>query len=153
MEIHGSTYIVVKGFSFESSHITYTKEKGDYGLHGHSFNVEVKIEGTPDPDTYIIIDTSMIKELTVEIIGELDHKIILGERQRNLAKILEKAGLDYTIIPFPQASMEALSQYIGTKLWSKLKTENNVLGLETCVSQGVNEYACYSVKKNELTSS
>ncbi len=145
MEIHGSTYIVVKGFSFESSHITYTKEKGDYGLHGHSFSVEVKIKGTPDPDTYIIIDTSKIKELISMIIGELDHKIILGERQRNLAKILEKAGLDYTSVPFPQASMEALSQYIGTRLWNKLKTKNNVLGLEVCVSQGVNEYACYNI--------
>jgi 6-pyruvoyl-tetrahydropterin synthase len=142
-----STYIVVKGFSFESSHVTYTKEKGSYGLHGHSFSVEVRIEGTPDPDTSIIIDTTVIRELLAEIIRELDHKIVLGEKQRDLAKILEETGFNYTIIPFPQASMEALSQYIGTRLWNRLERENNIWSLETCVSQGFSEYACYSIKK------
>jgi len=138
------TYLELTGFSFEAAHLTYSKEKGEYGLHGHSFNVRIKIWGRPDPDTYIIIDTFVVRELLEEIIQRLDHKVVIGRNQYEIRSMLEKNNIQYTVLPYPQATMEALSQYIGKILWSKL-SRYNIKTVETCVSQGSNEYACYKI--------
>ena len=144
-EINDEIYLELTGFSFEAAHLTYTKEKGSYGLHGHSFNVKIKIWGGIDPDTYIIIDISIVRKLLEGIIQSLDHKVIIGNRQNELRSMLEKLRLQYIVLPYPQATMEALSQHIGRLVWDKLGSYNNIKIVETCVSQGSKEYACYKI--------
>ncbi|MCE4614850.1 MAG: 6-carboxytetrahydropterin synthase [Desulfurococcales archaeon] len=139
------TYLELMGFSFESAHLTHTKEKGSYGLHGHTFNVKLRIWGEPDPDTYIIVDVSLVREILEEIIQEFDHKVIIGSSQTELQSMLERLSLQYAVLPYPQASMEALSRHIGRLLWEKLGSNYNVKAVETCVSQGLEEYACYKI--------
>jgi 6-pyruvoyltetrahydropterin/6-carboxytetrahydropterin synthase len=43
-------------------------------LHGHRWKVEVWMEGEPDPETQILIDYSLIKQ----VIDKYDHQIILN---------------------------------------------------------------------------
>ena len=44
-------------------------------LHGHRWKVEVWIEGEPDPETQILIDYNLIKQ----VIDKFDHQIILNK--------------------------------------------------------------------------
>jgi 6-pyruvoyltetrahydropterin/6-carboxytetrahydropterin synthase len=138
-------YLELTGFSFEAAHLTYTKDKGNYGLHGHSFEVKIRVWGTPDPETYIIIDVSVIKKMMENIVRDFDHKVIIGEKQSDLRSMLDRFNLEYIVIPYPQASMEALSQHFCRIVWEELRRKYDINSVEICVSQGFDEYACYRI--------
>jgi len=42
-------------------------------LHGHTFNLEIKVTGEVDPETGILYDFAKISEATDPLIDQLDH--------------------------------------------------------------------------------
>jgi len=104
--------------------------------------------GLPVKDSYTIVDITHLRSRVVSIVNDLDHKVILGEEQKKLGKYLEDKGVEVFYIPYPQASMEALSEYIALKLWEIVRDWENVDGIKVCVSQGSFEWACFEKRSN-----
>lgn len=46
------------------------------GIHGHSFQVEIAIEGEPDPATGFVADLGEVERACTEVRGELDHRML-----------------------------------------------------------------------------
>ena len=46
------------------------------GIHGHSFQVEVAIEGEPDPATGFVADLGEVERACGQLRGELDHRML-----------------------------------------------------------------------------
>lgn len=68
---------VVKCFSFESAHYLPNYVGKCKQMHGHSYRLEVAIEGKVNPDTGMVIDFSDLKyRVTKNIIDCLDHKVL-----------------------------------------------------------------------------
>ncbi len=45
------------------------------GLHGHNYQLEVSVEGTPAPETGMVMDLKALKDLiTTAVLDDLDHK-------------------------------------------------------------------------------
>jgi 6-pyruvoyltetrahydropterin/6-carboxytetrahydropterin synthase len=77
-------------------------------MHGHSFQVEVAIEGEPDAATGFIEDFAAVEAACAEIRARLDHKTLN-----------DVAGLQ-------QPSLENLSRYIWKSLRSPLPALSRV---------------------------
>lgn len=42
--------------------------------HGHNYELEVTVEGTPDPVTGYVVDLGDVKAAAEEVTGDLDHR-------------------------------------------------------------------------------
>jgi len=69
---------IVKAFSFEAAHhFTHMPEGHGYQrLHGHSYQVEVGIAGTPDPATGWIADLGGVAREMEAVREQLDHNLL-----------------------------------------------------------------------------
>lgn len=76
---------LTRKFRFESAHYLPMMPEGHKcrRMHGHSFRMEVIVEGQPDPLTGIIIDYGEIKDIVQPFVSMLDHWCIndVGERE------------------------------------------------------------------------
>jgi len=66
---------LVKSFQFEAAHRLPNVPEGHKcaRLHGHSFHVEIEIEGPVDPGMGWVMDYADLSALVKPILAELDH--------------------------------------------------------------------------------
>jgi len=66
---------IYKKFNFEAAHFlpSAIQGHGNARMHGHSFVVEVAIEGTPAPDSGLIMHFGKLEELIDKVRQQLDH--------------------------------------------------------------------------------
>lgn len=99
--------ILTKKFKFDSAHKLLNYNGQCENLHGHTYRLVVKVDGTPDKDGMIIDFVELKKIVNKEIIEVLDHKYI-----NDLIK---------------QPSTENIAMWIWDKLETKVKRENSKL--------------------------
>ena len=66
---------LTRDFTFEAAHLLPKAPAGHKcrRLHGHSFRVEVQVEGEVDPETGWLLDFGEIKEVIEPLRAQLDH--------------------------------------------------------------------------------
>ncbi|HLL85094.1 MAG TPA: 6-carboxytetrahydropterin synthase, partial [Longimicrobium sp.] len=42
--------------------------------HGHNYEMDVTVEGEPDPRTGYLVDLGELRDVAEEVIGEMDHR-------------------------------------------------------------------------------
>ena len=129
---------VVNGFS--AAH--FISEISE-GLHGHNFKVVVKVSGNLD-EHFMVLDFRDIEAVLDEICSEMDHKIILPEKSKNI-KIDRKAdGIelilpdkryvfpkkDVVLLPIESNTTELIAFYIHSRLKEKIKGKIKVVVTE-----------------------
>lgn len=69
---------IYKEFKFDAAHCLTQVEKGHKcgNLHGHTFILEVHLEGEIDPDRGWILDFNVLREAVDPIIDRLDHSVL-----------------------------------------------------------------------------
>ena len=151
------SYIAIDGWRsnirFSSAHIIPEYEKCGR-LHGHTYAVHVKIFGKPDKNG-IILDFSLVKEVLRNLISELDHKILIPEKN-NVVKIdMEKNSVKVSIIgknyvfplndcvflPINSTSAENLADYILNRMLDKIPFPKHVDRIEIGVDEGYGQGA------------
>lgn len=150
-------YIYVDGWksklSFSSAHIIPEYAKCGR-LHGHTYVVHTKIYGTPD-EKGIIIDFSLVKQLLMDIVNKLDHRILIPEQSSALSVKHEKEHIelssfgkqyifplsDCILLPIESTSAENLSKYILDIMYEKLKQNENIYKIEIGVDEGYGQGA------------
>lgn len=71
---------MTKIFKFEMAHqLTDSYSQECQEIHGHSYSVEVTLEGPIDPVTGMIMDFKKLKEIVKPIIDSYDHKFFTKE--------------------------------------------------------------------------
>jgi 6-pyruvoyltetrahydropterin/6-carboxytetrahydropterin synthase len=43
-------------------------------FHGHNYELDVTVEGEPDPDTGYVVDLGLLRAAAESVIGDLDHR-------------------------------------------------------------------------------
>ncbi len=96
---------IYKKFSFEAAHFLPTAPEGhpNSRIHGHSFEVEVAIDGTPAADSGLIMHFGELEQLIEGVRLELDHHFLN-----------EVAGLEYP-------TLENITMWLWQKLAPDLK--------------------------------
>jgi 6-pyruvoyltetrahydropterin/6-carboxytetrahydropterin synthase len=71
-------YELTKEFRFDAAH-TLEREieaEGSRRIHGHSYRAEITLRGRPDPQSGMIIDTSILALKLAEARDALDHRFL-----------------------------------------------------------------------------
>ena len=65
-------------FGFDAAHHfpDYPAGHPYHGVHGHSFQAEVALRGTPDPSTGFIADLGQVEHACLEARAHLDHRML-----------------------------------------------------------------------------
>ncbi len=98
-------------------------------LHGHNYRVAVEVEDDLDENHYVF-DFIMLKDLTLEIVNELDHRMLLPEKHsaisvvgdgpnwvvRHKEKYWSFPREDCKVLPIANTTAELLADYIAGRL-------------------------------------
>ena len=145
---------------FASAHFITFKGHQCESLHGHNYRVGVAVEGTVDAETLFVLDFSVLKQITRQLVDAIDHKVLLPARNPKLA-YREEAGrlaVDYfgepayvfpkrdcVLLPIPNSTAEMLAQYLGGQVRDELVKGGytNLTRLELEVEESFGQSATY----------
>lgn len=136
--------------NFSSAHFI-TFENECESLHGHNYYTVVEISGRPDENHYIL-DFKVAKKEMAALCDELDHKVLIAEKNRHL-KISDVDGRldvrymdrkysfprqDVALLPIPNTTVEMLSEYLCGRLKDVLE-KKGFLAEASYIEVGVEE--------------
>ena len=110
---------LVKTFTFEAAHFLPSFPDGHKcrRMHGHSFKVDVIVEGEIPPGKYHLVDYADIKAVTDPIHAEIDHRCL------NEIKGLENP------------TSEMIAVWLWERIRPKLPMLAEIVVYETCTSR------------------
>ena len=65
-------------FFFDAAH-TLKREieaEGSRRIHGHTYNAEITLGGTPDPETGMVVDLGLVRQAIEQLRPQLDHHLL-----------------------------------------------------------------------------
>jgi len=153
-----SIHVTKENLKFSAAHfIAYPGFREP--LHGHNYQVGVRVEGRL-ADIGYVLDFGLIKKLTREIADRLDERTIIPADSDCLS--IERTGSelsviyghdrfvfpvsDVAILPIAHSSAEELARYIWKELSDALQAQNalsDVISLEISVAEGPGQAAIY----------
>jgi 6-pyruvoyltetrahydropterin/6-carboxytetrahydropterin synthase len=122
---------------FASAHfITFPGHRCE-PLHGHNYRVGVALEGALDPDSWYVVDFSVLKAILRRACDAIDHKMLLPSGNPRLA--IERVGErihvaldgepkyvfpveDCAILDIPNTTVEKLSEYLAAQVIAELRS-------------------------------
>jgi 6-pyruvoyl-tetrahydropterin synthase len=129
-------------------------------LHGHNYQVGVRVEGSLAHTGYVV-DFGLIKKLTKEIVDRIDEHTIVPERSDCLKidrpapgqvrvryeneEFVFPAG-DVAMLPIVHSSAEELARYIWEELVAALRRRgalDEVAAVEVSVAEGPGQAAIF----------
>jgi 6-pyruvoyltetrahydropterin/6-carboxytetrahydropterin synthase len=145
---------------FASAHFITFKGHQCETLHGHNYRVGVAVEGTLDPETLFVLDFSVLKQITRQLVDRIDHKVLLPTLNPKLAfrEEGERVSVDYfgqpayafpkrdcALLPIPNSTAEMLAQYLGAQLRDELAAGGytHLTSLELEVEENYGQSATY----------
>ncbi len=69
---------ISKQFYFDAAHFMPHMARGHAyrHVHGHSFSVQIAIQGKPHPETGWVMDFEALDAIIADVRGELDHRLL-----------------------------------------------------------------------------
>ncbi|MCD6325791.1 6-carboxytetrahydropterin synthase [Candidatus Bathyarchaeota archaeon] len=116
----------VEGFNFDSAHYTKGSSEKCLNLHGHTFRLDVEVEGEIDPETGMIIDFTLMKNAVKEILADYDHKVIVPKRDIDNVILSGPFHKCIKTIDYPEATTEYIALDIAKRLYEKFKKKVRV---------------------------
>lgn len=160
---------VQSNLRFSSAHVIPGHESCGF-IHGHSYFVDVEIEGERTGKFEFVVDFKDVKSYTKAICDELDHRLLIPvyndliefkdfDKKKDSIFNLKKQnsvsfkidGKGYTIpcgdcvfLPLPYSSAEELSKFFAESLAKKLaESYDNLEYIAVCVNEGIGQGAEY----------
>ncbi len=157
--------IVINGIHanlrFSSAHmIPYHQFCG--GIHGHSYHMDVQVEGERSGEFGFVVDFKKVKEFVRSLCSELDHKVLIPVNSgkitfKNLEGTVEfsigtkeyKLPIeDCCLLPLESTSAEDLAEYFAEKLYKSLvkdeaRSDNKITSVQVCVNEGIGQGAFF----------
>jgi 6-pyruvoyl-tetrahydropterin synthase len=153
-----SIHVAKENLKFSAAHfIAYPGFREP--LHGHNYQVGIKVEGCLAVNGYVL-DFGLIKKLTRQIVDRLDEHTIIPA-QSDCLEIRQQDGqvsvvyegdrfvfpaADVALLPIMHSSAEELARFIWTELYSELirrEALSNVSAIEVSVAEGPGQAAIY----------
>ena len=168
MESEFAVHVAKENLKFSAAHfIAYPGFREP--LHGHNYQVGVRVEGSLAATGYVI-DFGLIKRIVKEIVDGIDERTIIPAKSDCLTIDLLKTGQvsvryehdeflfpanDVALLPIIHSSAEELARYIWGELVEGLKSRgasSDASTIEISVAEGPGQAAIYrrSVDYREL---
>jgi 6-pyruvoyltetrahydropterin/6-carboxytetrahydropterin synthase len=145
---------------FASAHFITFRGHQCESLHGHNYRVGVAVEGTVDPETYFVLDFSVLKQITRQMVDRIDHKVLLPTQNPKLAfrEDGDRLAVDYfgqptyvfprrdcALLPIQNSTAEMLAQHLGVQVRDELMARGyrHLSALELEVEENYGQAATY----------
>jgi len=145
---------------FASAHFITFKGHQCETLHGHNYRVGVAVEGSLDSETLFVLDFSVLKQITRQLVDQIDHKVLLPtlNPKLNFREDGDRISVDYfgkptyvfprrdcALLPIPNTTAEMLAQYLGAQLRQELAAggHTHLTSLELEVEENYGQAATY----------
>jgi len=111
--------LTVAGIDFDAAHIVSWHPKCKR-LHGHTYNVEVKVEGEVDSLTSMVIDFGIVKDIASQTADMFDHRLLIDaqyvleeSKSIKVPRLLTIYDTDLeAVVPLPgEATVEVITHY------------------------------------------
>jgi 6-pyruvoyltetrahydropterin/6-carboxytetrahydropterin synthase len=125
-------------FKFSAAHFTlFGAERGEL-LHGHNYQVSVRLLGRELDDLELLVDLACLKERIRELCSGLDSRTLLPERSPHL-QLRASSGevearfqsrryvfpeADTLLLPLRNISVESLARFLWQELASRLSASD-----------------------------
>lgn len=128
------------------------------GIHGHSYHVDVKVEGERDGPFGFVVDFKTVKELIREICKKLDHKVLIPLESDEMVFFNTKDSVEFSIgkknykipledcflLPLHSTSAEDLAEYFADNLQVLKDKNSGIRSVEICVNEGIGQGAYFT---------
>lgn len=134
-------------------------------IHGHSYIVDVEVDGQRNGKFGFVIDFKILKNITRKICKSLDHRVLIPVDSPDLEitnqdeKSIEFTVLDeleyklplqdVVLLPTPSTTAESLSIYITEKIVEELENKDKINYIEVRVNEGIGQGASYTYNIQE----
>lgn len=130
-------------------------------IHGHSYIVDVVIDGERSGKFGFVVDFKKVKAIVRGICKKLDHRVLIPLKNpemdfKNLEDAVEfsigskeyKLPLeDCRLLDLRSTSAEDLSEFFAEELYSELeKLDNNISSIQVGVNEGIGQGAYFTKK-------
>jgi 6-pyruvoyltetrahydropterin/6-carboxytetrahydropterin synthase len=142
--------------TFSAAHIIFDHDKCGF-LHGHTYAIHTNIQGEKNSQGFVI-DFSIIKKLLRDIAKNLDHRILVPEKNNYVSINSNEIEIRYDkkkyilpiadciLLPIVSTTAENLAEYILLKLLNEIGNKYRIDRLEIGLDEGVGQGIV--VKKN-----
>ena len=127
--------MISKVFRWEMGHRLPLHNGACRNVHGHSYRLQLEVEGEPDAEG-MIIDFHHISAAVKPFISELDHAFLCEEADVEMLDFLREKEMKLYVIPWP-STVENICRLFGEKLQPFFASHPNV----TCFRVRINETA------------
>ncbi|WP_461435994.1 6-pyruvoyl trahydropterin synthase family protein [Methanosphaera sp.] len=134
-------------------------------IHGHSYIVDVEVEGERNGQFGFVIDFKILKNITREICKSLDHRVLIPVNSPDLEVTYEDDNSieftvlncleyklpqqDVVLLPITATTAESLSVYITESIVEKIDNKEFLNYIEVQVNEGIGQGASYRYYFNE----
>lgn len=92
---------IAKEFRWEMGHRLPNHDGACRNVHGHSYRMEVEVEGDVSPDTGMIMDFGDISRIVKPLVAELDHAFLCQDTDTEVLALLERMNMKRVLIDRP----------------------------------------------------
>ena len=124
---------IAKTFRWEMGHRLPEHPGGCRNLHGHSYRLEVSIDGDV-ADTGMVIDFDDVTRAVRPLIQELDHAFLCDESDHDLLTFIRDHDMKHVAVPFP-STVENICTLIAERLHPVFAERANIRGFTVRVNE------------------
>jgi 6-pyruvoyltetrahydropterin/6-carboxytetrahydropterin synthase len=129
------------------------------GIHGHSYHVDVVVEGERSGQFGFVVDFKVVKTIVRELCKKLDHKVLLPAKSDQIIFKNMEGPLEFSIgpknyllpkedcclLPTTSTSAEELSRFFAEQVYRALEElDSRIESIEICVNEGIGQGAYYT---------
>lgn len=143
---------------FSSAHMIPLHESCG-GIHGHSYIVDLQVEGERNGKFGFVVDFKEAKGIVRDICSKFDHKVLIPcnndaieftykddkSIEFKIGKKEYKLPLeDCCLLELKSTSAEDLAEYFAEETFKYLKeTNSSISSVQICVNEGIGQGACF----------
>lgn len=135
---------IAKDFRWEMAHRLQCHKGKCFNLHGHSYKLQVEFEGNIDTNTGMVLDYFDVKDIVGPIVDELDHSVIIWEKDEILLEKISELNSAHVVVPF-ESTAENLVVYFLNKI-SQASLPEEIFKIKVRVCETENTYAEDEIK-------
>lgn len=129
---------IAKEFRWEMGHRLQCHKGKCINLHGHSYKLLVEFTGGIE-DNGMVLDYFDVKEIIGPIVEELDHSVIISNKDVALKEAIQKLNSDHILVDF-ETTAENICHYFLDKI-KEADLPSNITDIMVKVFETENTYA------------
>ena len=130
---------IAKDFRWEMAHRLQCHKGKCFNLHGHSYKMQVEFEGNINPNTGMVLDYFDVKDIVGPLVEELDHSVIISDKDSILIDKISELNSAHVIVPFETTAENLVGYFLGKIAGEKLPKEITKIKVRVCETE--NTYA------------